>query len=370
MLVDIIFYSVLIIAVITTAVSVYNLFTAPRLKKINCNSNIDIMVSVLIPARNEENNIGECIDSILKQTYKNFELIILDDESKDTTEKIIREKISDNNVGYKVRLISGGPLPTGWLGKNWACHQLTQEAKGDVLLFIDADVRLGPGVIESCLCLKDQYNLEMITSFPTQKIKSFGEWLIVPLMNFLLLTFLPLKKVYSSANKSFIAANGQFIFITKPFYTKIGGHKAFKEKVVEDMEIARQVKKSGFNMMTFLGADSVSCRMYDGLRPSFNGFSKNFFPGFNTSPLIFSLFLSLIFFVFLLPFFMILLNSDFLLIVLIILAGRLFISISSKQNLIINIILHPLQMFMMIAVGFSSIYKTMTKKLQWKGRSI
>lgn len=370
MLVEIIFYFVLFITGVTTTISIYNMFTAPRLKIKKHNLEKTQLVSVLIPSRNEEKNIAECIDSVISQTYKNFELLILDDESTDTTATTISKKISSGHLSDRVKLISGKPLPHSWLGKNWACHQLSQEAKGDIFLFIDADVRLSEGVIESCLCLKEKYNMEMITSFPTQKIKSLGEWLIVPLMNFLLLTFLPLKKIYSSANKSFVAANGQFLFITNEVYTKIGGHKAFKEKVVEDMEIARGIKKSGLKLMTLLGDDYISCRMYEGFDKAFNGFSKNFFPGFNTSQLIFSLLLILIFFVYLLPFLLIFVNYNFFLIVLIILTGRLFISITSRQNFFINVILHPLQMIVMIAIGVNSVYRTKTKKLEWKGRSI
>jgi chlorobactene glucosyltransferase len=318
----------------------------------------------------KKKNIANIINDIIKQIYKNFELIILDDGSEDRTAEIISDKISEYNSNDKIKLISGKPLPNGWLGKNWACHQLSKEACGEYFLFIDADVRLSSGVVESCLFYKDKYELEMISSFPTQIIKSFGEWFVVPLMNFLLLGFLPLKKVYSSSNKLFVAANGQFLFITKSAYEKIGGHLKFKGRVVEDMEIARRVKESGFTLMTFLGEDSITCRMYDGFRPAFFGFSKNFFPGFNISSLIFTFFLTLIFIVFLLPFLMIFMNSSFVLVVSIILSGRLFISISSKQNFLINIFLHPLQMITMIAVGVNSVYRTKAKKLKWKGRSI
>ena len=167
-------------------------------------------ISVLIPARNEETCIGNCVEDVLNQTYKNYELIILDDESKDGTAKIIVDKISENRAEGKIKLISGRPKPDDWVGKNWACHQLSLEAKGEYFLFIDADVRLRPHVIESCIHYLNKYKLQMITCFPTQIIKSIGEWLVVPLMNFLLLAFLPLSKVYLSGKRSFIAANGQF----------------------------------------------------------------------------------------------------------------------------------------------------------------
>jgi chlorobactene glucosyltransferase len=181
---------------------------------------------------------------------------------------------------------------------------------------------------------------------------------------------LPLKKVYSSPNKSFVAANGQFLFIDRNTYEKIGRHAAFADRVVEDMEIAREVKKAGFKLMTFLGGNSISCRMYEGFTEAFNGFSKNFFPGFNIPAILFFLLLIILFLAFLLPFTLVFMNSSFLIIVLIIITGRLFISIPSKQNFLINILLHPIQILIMLAIGVNSIYRIKTKKLKWKGRYI
>jgi len=159
-------------------------------------------------------------------------------------------------------------------------------------------------------------------------------------------------------------------FIDKKAYEKIGGHAAFANKVVEDMEIAREVKKAGFKLMTFLGGNSISCRMYEGFTDAFNGFSKNFFPGFNIPATAFFLLLIILFIVFLLPFILIFMNPSFVLIVLIILMGRLFVSIPSRQNLIANILLHPIQILIMLAIGVNSVYRTKTKKLKWKGRYI
>ena len=370
MLIELLFYLALIIVALSTLISAFNLFTAPMFANRKNESTNEPFISVLIPARNEEKNIGDIIEDLTKQTYKNFELIILDDESEDNTAKVISEKKSLNNLASAIKLIRGKPLPDGWLGKNWACHQLSQEARGEYFLFLDADVKVKPNVLESCIYYQNKYSLQMITCFPTQLIKSFGEWLVVPLMNFLLLAFLPLKKVYSSPNKSFVAANGQFLFIDRNTYEKIGGHSAFADRVVEDMEIAREVKKAGFKLMTFLGGSSISCRMYEGFTEAFNGFSKNFFPGFNIPAILFFLQLIIFFLAFLLPFTLIFMNPSFLIIVLIILTGRLFISIPSRQNFIINIFLHPIQILIMLAIGVNSVYRTKSKKLKWKGRYI
>jgi chlorobactene glucosyltransferase len=142
------------------------------------------------------------------------------------------------------------------------------------------------------------------------------------------------------------------------------------DKVVEDMEIARAVKKGGYKVMTFLGEISISCRMYNGFNQAFRGFTKNFFPGFNLSSLHFILFLVLLLLIFFLPFLMAFMNSMFIWVVIIILLGRLITSLSSRQNFLINCIFHPVQVIIMIAVGINSVYKTTKKNLKWKGRYI
>jgi chlorobactene glucosyltransferase len=328
------------------------------------------LISILVPARDEEMNIAGCIEDISDQNYQNYELLILDDESEDNTALIVKNKFIECNISDKAKLIPGKAIAPDWIGKNWACHQLSLQARGTYLLFLDADVRLKSHVIESCLCLVDKYKIQLISCFSTQIIKSLGEWLVVPLMNFMLLTFLPLTKVYSSTNRSFIAANGQFFLIQRAAYDQIGGHKGVANKVVEDMEIARKLKESGLKLMTFLGGDSITCRMYVGFKEAFNGFTKNFFPGFSTTPLIFSLFLIFLFAAFFLPFIMLFVNSKFVWVVLTILLGRLAVSLSSGQNFLINCFIHPVQMIMMIAVGINSVYRSIKKTLRWKGRYI
>jgi chlorobactene glucosyltransferase len=353
MALEIIFYSTLSFVTVTTIISIYNFFTAPRIRKSKEKLISAPLISILVPARNEEQNIDHCISDVCKQSYQNYELTILDDESEDGTASIVKNKISETGASSRIKLIPGKPKPPEWIGKNWACHQLSLNARGKYLLFMDADVRLRAHVIESCLYLVSKYELQLLTCFSTQIIKSFGEWLVVPLMNFLLLSFLPLKKVYSSNKKSFIAANGQFLLIKREIYDEIGGHKAVADQVVEDMEIAREVKKRGFKIMTFLGENSIACRMYGGFKQAFRGFTKNFFPGFNTSPLIFVM--SLVFFLltFFLPFLAVFMNSKFIWIVFIILFGRIITSLSSKQSFLINCIIHPVQIIVMIADGLS-----------------
>lgn len=350
------------ISLIIFIVSLVNLFTAPELKKAKTTS--DDLVSILIPARNEEKNISNIISDCLNQTYKRIEIIVLDDHSIDNTKNIL-EKFSD-----KIQIIDGLDLPENWLGKNWACHQLSQKAKGKYLLFVDADVRLDEFAVESAVTIFNQKKVKMLSVFPTQIMKSFSEYLIVPLMNWLLLSFLPLTLVYKSKNKSFVAANGQFILWEKEYYNSIGGHQVVKNMPVEDMEFARIVKSSNQKMITLLGGKMVFCRMYSSLNQAINGFAKNFYPGFKINPIVFIIFMSLTVASLLLPFFY---WKDFLIsiyLIAIILLSRVFISIKSRQNIFINLILHIFQMIFVIVEAIISVYRFHSKKLIWKGRRI
>ena len=346
-------------------ISLYNLFTAPVLKSILPYSKKEKLVSVLIPARNEENNIAKCIKGILSQDYQNKEIIILDDNSTDKTFEIASSFVSEN-----IKLLKGNQLPSGWLGKNWACHQLSELASGDYLLFVDADVELNSEVISSAVSEFEKSNAVLLSIFPTQIIKSFGENLIVPLMNWLLLTFLPLSFVYSSLSQSFVAANGQFMLWRKEDYIKLGGHKIVKDKIVEDMELARLVKQNQSKVKTMLGGKLVFCRMYESFNQAYNGFTKNFFAGFLLPPFSFLVIILFLLIAFVLPFLFLLQPVYSFILIALILITRISVSIVSNQNLLINILLHPVQMLFMFWIGIVSIIKFKTKKIVWKQRKL
>ncbi len=361
-----IFYFILFFSALTFCVALYNLFTAPEFTKLkNDDLNFSIDVSVLIPARNEENNISNILNSVLAQSHKRTEIIVLDDNSTDNTFKIA----SDFSKQYSnLKIIEGEPLPENWIGKNWACYQLYQNSKSEILIFVDADVWLDSQTLNSAIYYFEKYRLNLLTCFPTQKINSFGEKLIVPLMDWLLINFLPLRKVYSSRISSFVAANGQFLMIDKKTYEQIGTHKNFAGKIVEDMEIARAVKSSGNKMMTFLGNNLITCKMYSIFAEAFNGFSKNFFAGFNLSPFVFITFLIFIEVIFLLPFLFLIFDSVFFIPVILILLSRILNSILSKQNILMNIFLHPVQMLFLFFIGINSIKVNLKNEIVWKQR--
>ncbi len=364
---DFLFLTLLIANIIVFIVVAYNLFTAPRIRNIYEKNASNKKVSVLIPARNEEKNINSCLDSVIGQSYYNIEIIVLDDNSEDSTRIIVEEYLKKDS---RIKLIKGEPLPPDWLGKNWACSQLSKNACGDILLFIDADVRLGENALSNALNIYESKNVKMLSVFSTQLINNIGTQIIVPLMNWVLLMFLPLKKVYSSRNNSFVAANGQFIMIDKNVYESFGGHESVRNEIVEDMEIARILKRNGNKIITALGGNGIFCKMYDSFADSLKGFSKNFFTGFNIPIIIFIIMLVFFQFSFMLPFILVFWNYKYLLIVLLIILQRIFVSIMSGQNVLLNLVLHPLQMIMVFVVGINSIVVSKRRSVEWKGRKI
>lgn len=363
---EILYTAILIPLTITTVVVIYNFLTAP-----NLNNSFPVdeepLVSVLVPARNEEENIRNCVTNIAAQDYPNLEIVVLDDESEDGTPKILSELSSQHK---NLTIIKGGKLREGWLGKNWACAQLAEKAAGRYMLFIDADVEIERETVSGAVRLMTRKRLSMLSIFPTQIIRSLGEWLTVPSMKWLLLTFLPLRFVYASKNRSFAAANGQFIMFDRREYRRLGGHEAVKSEIVEDMEFIRIFKEEGQPVMTGIGSDKVFCRMYRSITEGIDGFSKNFFPGFGIpSPLFVSL-LALLAFLYFSPFILAWYYPILFTAVALIIFQKLLISLIGRVNIFLNLLLHPLQIIIMVIIGFISIYRSKKKSNVWKGRSV
>jgi chlorobactene glucosyltransferase len=235
-------------------------------------------ISVLIPARNEERSIEACVRSVLMQQYPNFEVIVLNDHSTDRTGEILAKLQTEF---ASLRVISGTALPEGWLGKCWACHQLSNVATGEVLLFTDADTVHESFSLMHSAASREESGADMLTAVPYQQLGSFWEKIIVPLVHFSIMCFLPLRMVWQSRNTAFAFANGQFILFTRTMYEKIGGHESVRQNLVEDVWLVKKVKQAGGKVMVYSGIDDVRCRMYHSGREAWQGFSKNLFAGLN-----------------------------------------------------------------------------------------
>ncbi|PST84588.1 glycosyl transferase family 2 [Pedobacter yulinensis] len=357
-------YAVLIFLVLRFSVTVFNFVSNPKLGRYG--RHYDDRVSILIPARNEAARIGLLLQSILDQDYTNYEVIILDDDSTDDTYAVCERFASADS---RFRVVRGQPLPADWLGKNFACHQLAALATGTSLLFLDADDEVAPGLINNLLFRLKTYKLALVSLFTNQVMYTFGEYCTVPLMHFLLLNLLPLRLVRLSRNPAFAAASGQCMFFDAAVYLKENWHASVKGKVVEDIEIMKLVKTTGYQAEALLANGFVRCRMYDGFSAAAAGFSKNLLAGFGNNIFILLLYLAL---VIVGPVLMVV-EFDIGLLILpavLIAFSRMMIAYLSGQKVLYNLLLHPLQMCAFLFIAVLSIKKHLFKTSTWKGRTI
>ncbi len=358
------FYIIFFFLILRFTVTLFNFISNPKLTRSPHIFNDP--VSVLIPARDESEDILNLLESLKVQDYQHLEVIILDDASTDGTFDVCA---SFAKTDQRFRVIKGAPLPKNWLGKNYACHQLAKHAKGDYLLFLDADEEVKDGLINNSIYRMKLGRLSLLSLFTNQVTITFGERAIIPLMHYLLLNLLPLRLVKLLKNSAFAAASGQFMLFDTAHYRQNQWHQQVKEKVVEDVEIMKRVKQKGLNGEALLANGFIYCRMYKSYKEGLNGFSKNLLAGFGGSVLGLITYLTLVLFgpVLILLF----LNFQlFYFALILIIFSRIMISLLSGQNVLMNIFLHILQMISLFFIAFLSIKKSIGKTLVWKGRTI
>jgi len=257
------------------------------------------MVSVLIPARNEERNIESCLDSLQKQVYKNYEILVLNDNSTDNTLEILNRIAAADS---RVRVLNGEPLPDDWYGKPFALHQLTQQAKGEIFIFTDADTFHTPTSIAWAITNMEGLKADMISGYIGQIFKSFGEIITVPLMYFLTGFIVPLFLNRFVKVSWFSAAIGQFIAVRRSVFEATGGCELFRKKTSEDIYMSRHIKRSGYNVRFLNICEHVKCRMYKGYRASVEGIGKNIFDFLGKSTVLLFFIVLLIFLFLFFPF--------------------------------------------------------------------
>lgn len=352
-------------AAIRLAVALINWLSQPYLPSYRRRSETD-RVSVLVPARNEGENIGRLLSDLSEIEDEVCEIIIYNDISTDNTADIVRQFARKNK---KIKLLDGQPLPAGWLGKNHACDCLALAATGDYFLFIDADVRIGKKTVARALTYSQEKKLDLLSVFPEQLMPNVGTRMAVPLMNWILLSLLPIVAVRLSPFVSMTAANGQFMFFESASYRRQKPHSKFRMSAVEDIAIVRNYKRNGLKIATLLGNNDVKCTMYKDLREAVNGFSKNLFQFFGGSRIICSLFAAT---TTIAPIFIFLTNGAkwggiYLAIILFI---RFFVSKASRQSALWNILLIIPQQFILWKIIIAAAARKAHKNLQWKGRNI
>lgn len=244
-------------------------------------------VSVLVPARNEERGIERCVSSLLAQDYPDFEVLVLDDESTDQTRCIL-----DSLAARDPRLgaFEGRPLEPGWLGKNWACAQLAARADGELLFFTDADTYHHPQTLRAFVTAMEAEKADLLGGFPRQEVETWGEKFIVPFFTWVIYCFTPLALGYFLKFSSLSTAVGQALLFRRSAYEGIGGHRTVRTAIVEDLELARQIKAHGYTWRMMRITDLVSCRMYRGGQEAAAALSRNLFAAFDfrVAPYIFA----------------------------------------------------------------------------------
>jgi chlorobactene glucosyltransferase len=367
---QIIFFQAIILLIILS-----NIFVLQRARR-HAQPDGFPMVSVLIPARNEEKVIGDCVRSLLAQDYPSFEVLVLDDQSSDGTRSIL-EGIASSQPNLEI--LFGSAPPEGWLGKNWACEQLAQAAQGDLLLFTDADTFHKPQALHAIVTAFMGERADLLTGYPRQEMRTWGERLLVPFFSWAPLCFNPLELAYRLRLPSLSTAVGQMILFHRDAYQSIGGHKSVKSSIVDDMMLARQIKAAGLCWRMVKIDDLLSCRMYAGGREAFNGFVKNFFAVFD-----FRLLTYLFVFIWLAVMFwrpLILLALWILgqapqarleeLVVCISLSVLLWLVPYMMLGIPYGLaLLYPLTILVIELVAFESLRLTLTGRLSWKGRAL
>ncbi|SER45206.1 glycosyltransferase [Salisediminibacterium halotolerans] len=327
-------------------------------------------VSVLIPMRNEARNIAGCIASCKALTYPNVECIILDDHSTDRTNELLVETIDGDQ---RFTVINGADLPDGWVGKVHACKQLSEHAKGEFFLFLDADVRFTPDLIEQALSHMKK-TAGLISGFPHYPLKGTLAHFIVPLQHMIIFMHLPMPFANWTKWPAASASHGAFMMFRAEAYRAAGGHEAVKNSLVEDVHLTRNIKKAGWYTRLTNPTKTVDCYMYDNDRDVWNGFSKNSFPGIGRRM---TLGAALVIFYFLFFVFPLLLLPVSLVSGQMIYAAPFVLSVLMKFSVDLVTgqkkwlaLFTPVSFALLIALLFYSAYLDRSKRgFSWKGRS-
>lgn len=328
-------------------------------------------ISVLIPARNEEMRLRPCLSTLSDSDYPILEILVLDDHSTDGTTQLVAHRAKGDP---RIRLLAGENLPDGWVGKPWACHQLAREAKGEYLLFVDADTRFSDITIAHAVNLAHQTKADLISLWPYLEAHTWSERLVIPFVHLFILFYLP--HWIRAPLRSLGAANGQFVLFRREAYEKIKGHESVRHHMVEDIGIARNLRQAGAKILNLDGTNPghaialVRCRMYTRFSEVWEGFTKNLYPSFDGNIPAFLFFQLIQVVVFLAPFLLLLTPYRGPLVwteVAIILALRFSLAHRFRQSYL-GALLHPLGQSLVLVIAMNSWLQALRGKLPWKGR--
>jgi glycosyltransferase involved in cell wall biosynthesis len=236
-------------------------------------------ISVLIPARNEERNIRDAINAVLANRDIDLELIVLDDHSTDRTAEIVSEMAGQDS---RLHLGFAPLLPEGWCGKQHACYALAQLAANPFLVFMDADVRLAPDALRRMVTFVREKEVALASGIPYQELGTFSEWLLLPLMHFILLGFLPIHRMRQTTSPACSAGCGQLFIARREDYRACGGHANIRDSLHDGIQLPRAFRKAGFRTDLFDATDLATCRMFHSGRDVWRGLARNATEGLAT----------------------------------------------------------------------------------------
>ncbi|ASW57864.1 glycosyltransferase family 2 protein [Plantactinospora sp. KBS50] len=244
-------------------------------------------VAVLLPLRNEADRVAPCLRALLAQRGgPELDIVLLDDGSTDGTAEVVRRVAAEERAAGspRPRLVTGAPLPAGWLGKPYACQQLAGHADpaATVLVFVDADVLLAPRAVAAAVAGLRRADVTLLSPYPRIVAETAGERLVQPLLQWLWLTFLPLRAMERSRRAALAAAGGQFLVVDRAGYAAAGCHAAVRDRILEDIELARAVKRSGGRIALADASALASCRMYGSWAQLRDGYTKSLWASFGS----------------------------------------------------------------------------------------
>jgi chlorobactene glucosyltransferase len=365
-------------AVVLLGVALWNSLAWPRVAVVAAGvsgeAETTARVSILIPARDEEHNLAACLDRALAQGETVCEVLVYDDHSTDKTPAIVNDYTARD---ARVRSVARAALPAGWCGKTFACAQLSAAARGEWLLFLDADARLATGAAARMLVEASRRRVTLLSCWPALDLRSFWERALMPLLNFVVFTLYPAPlALRRPGDASLGLAHGACLLAQRSAYARVGGHAAVRAELFEDVRLAQLWRARGEAGLCLDGRGTVSVRMYRSFAEIWGGFQKNFFPAFRRESAFWA-FMATHFTLFFLPFILAPLfiltggcgsGAVFAVVALTVLAMRAALAVRFGHPWW-SVALHPLGELILLALGLSSWWRCRSGRgVEWKGR--
>lgn len=328
-------------------------------------------VSVLVPARNEEATIEACVRAALAQEPPVHEVIVADDHSTDRTGEILTALAAE---APRLKVIHPPELPPGWVGKPHACHHLSEAATGDVLVFVDADTRLTRDGVARLHGVFRTYRARVISAFPRQEMVTLAERLMVPILPLTFTSWMPLDLVWKHVDPRLLVANGQVLAFRREAYDAIGGFRAVRAEIVDDMAMCRRAKEHDERVVFLDGQDVAVCRMYRSASELWSGFTKNTFVGLGRSWVALAFVIFMVVAAFVLPYTRLaahLVLGRPLLVAAIGVGFNLGARVHLARRLghdALSVLLHPFAILAFVGIALHSAVRTTTGSVSWRGR--